>query len=51
LAGKIGPEHTRMKIKEMTPPPPRPQGRVLEGDVDAQVKTLVDLLRKEAQVI
>jgi len=42
---------SKVTIKEMTMPPDRGQGRRLEGDVDAQVKTLVDLLRKEAHVI
>lgn len=40
-----------VQLKAIEMPPARPQGRLLEGDADAQVKTLVDLLRKEAQVI
>lgn len=51
LSGTVGSAHTKLKIKELTPPPPRPQGRILEGDTDQQIKTLVDLLRTEAQVI
>lgn len=51
LAGKIGVDHASMKLAEMAPPPERPQGRILEGDVDAQVKTLIQLLKTEAQVI
>jgi len=51
LAGKIGGEHAAMKLVEMALPPDRPQGRLLEGDADAQVKQLVHLLKTEAQVI
>jgi len=32
-------------------PPERPKGRILEGDLDTQVKELVRLLREEAKVI
>jgi len=32
-------------------PPPRPQGRLIEGDVDTAVAELVRLLREEAKVI
>ncbi|WP_227396680.1 electron transfer flavoprotein subunit beta/FixA family protein [Jeotgalibacillus aurantiacus] len=32
-------------------PPAKEAGRILDGDIDAQVKELVDLLRKEAKVI
>jgi electron transfer flavoprotein beta subunit len=38
-------------LKELSMPPPRPQGRKIEGDPDEQVKTLVQLLRSEAKVI
>lgn len=51
LKDKAGKAQRKMKIKEMMLPPSREQGRRLEGDVDAQVKTLVELLKKEAQVI
>lgn len=51
VAGKVGGAAAKMKIREMMPPPARTQGRLLEGDIDAQVTQLVDLLRKEAQVI
>ncbi|MBX9572227.1 MAG: electron transfer flavoprotein subunit beta/FixA family protein [Candidatus Obscuribacterales bacterium] len=51
LAGAIGTDKAPLKLKEMALPPDRPAGRLLEGDVDTQVKTLVDLLKKEAQVI
>jgi electron transfer flavoprotein beta subunit len=35
----------------VTPPPPRPEGRRLEGDADSQVKELVRLLHEEYKVI
>lgn len=41
----------KMKVRELALPPDRPAGRVLQGDSDATVKQLVDLLRTEAQVI
>jgi electron transfer flavoprotein beta subunit len=50
LAGSIS-KNAKMHVKEMALPPQRPQGRLLEGDPDTQVKQLVELLRTEAQVI
>jgi electron transfer flavoprotein beta subunit len=51
IAGQVGKEKATMRVKEMALPPDRPAGRLLEGDVDAQIKTLIQLLRTEAQVI
>jgi electron transfer flavoprotein beta subunit len=51
LTGKIGAEHACLRLIEMTLPPERPAGRLIEGDPDTQVKTLVQLLKTEAQVI
>jgi electron transfer flavoprotein beta subunit len=51
LAGKIGGQQAAQMLVEMALPPERPAGRLLDGDVDSQVKTLVQLLRTEAQVI
>jgi electron transfer flavoprotein beta subunit len=51
IKGTVGGDNRKVVIKEMTLPPDRGSGRRLEGDIDAQVKTLVDLLRKEAHVI
>ncbi len=48
LAGKINPA---LDVAEMAEPPARPQGRLIDGDIDTQVKTLVQLLKTEAQVI
>jgi electron transfer flavoprotein beta subunit len=49
LQGTLG--ERKARVKEMRMPPPRPSGRKLEGDADAQTKTLVQLLRSEARVI
>lgn len=38
-------------LKELSLPPPRPQGRKIEGSPEEQVKTLVQLLHTEAKVI
>jgi electron transfer flavoprotein beta subunit len=50
LQGKLK-DDRKVRVKEMMPPPERPQGRKLEGDADAQAKQLVELLRSEARVI
>lgn len=51
MTGKVGAAQAKVRIREMEPPPARPQGRIIEGDPDTAVKTLVGLLRTEAQVI
>ncbi len=51
LAGKVGKDLCKMKVKSMSMPPARPQGKLIEGDADTQAKTLVQLLRNEAQII
>ncbi len=51
VAGKVGVDHASMKLVEMALPPDRGQGKMIEGDIDAQVKTLIQLLKTEAQVI
>ncbi|MBX9687870.1 MAG: electron transfer flavoprotein subunit beta/FixA family protein [Candidatus Obscuribacterales bacterium] len=51
ISGKVGADHASMNLAEMATPPERPQGRLIEGDTDTQVKTLVQLLKTEAQVI
>lgn len=51
LSGKVGSAQCAVQLVEMALPPERPQGHMLEGDVDNQVKTLVHLLKTEAQVI
>ena len=42
---------SKTKTIEIYLPTKKEAGRVLEGDIDAQVKELIDLLRKEAKVI
>ncbi|MEW9500613.1 electron transfer flavoprotein subunit beta/FixA family protein [Jeotgalibacillus marinus] len=42
---------SKTKTIEIYLPPKKEAGRVLEGDIDTQVKELIDLLRKEAKVI
>ncbi len=51
IKGEVGADKLKVKVKEIMMPPQREQGRKLEGDVETQVKTLVDLLRKEAHVL
>ncbi len=51
LKETIGELKNMVILKELTLPPPRPQGRKIEGSPDEQVKTLVQLLRSEAKVI
>lgn len=51
LKGKVAAGQSKVSIKEMSMPPSRPQGRKIDGDIDTQVKTLVQLLRSEAHVI
>ncbi|SEN77167.1 electron transfer flavoprotein beta subunit [Mesobacillus persicus] len=41
----------KTKVVEIFLPPTKEAGRVLEGELDAQVKELVNLLHKEAKVI
>lgn len=51
LKGLLGGAKHKVKIKEMTLPPARPSGKKIEGDPEAQVKTLIALLRSEARVL
>ncbi len=51
VKGSVGGEQLKVRIKEMMLPPDRPQGRKIEGDMDAQVKELVSLLHSEAHVL
>lgn len=51
LVGKVGKSLRKVKVSELMLPPPRPQGRMIEGDADTQAKTLANLLRTEAKVI
>ncbi len=48
---QVGKAGAAFEIKGYELPPPRPDGRVLSGEIDAQVKELVHLLHEEAKVI
>jgi electron transfer flavoprotein beta subunit len=51
LAGQCGAEGSSVRLFDYHMPPPRPDGRILEGDTAEQVKELVRLLREEAKVL
>ena len=51
LAGVVGTAHRKMTVRELTLPPPRPQGKMIEGDAQEQAKMLAHLLRTEVKVI
>lgn len=51
LAGNVSADKAALKVAELSLPPERPAGRLLDGDTDTQVKKLVELLKSEAQVI
>lgn len=51
LNGTFAATKQAVKIKEMTLPPARPQGKMIEGDPATQAKTLAELLRSEARII
>lgn len=51
LNGKEKLASKKVQLVELVLPPARTQGRKIEGDSDAQVKELVNLLRTEAKVI
>lgn len=40
-----------VELENYAPPPPRPEGRILKGELEEQVTELVSLLRNEAKVI
>ncbi|MCI4397460.1 MAG: electron transfer flavoprotein subunit beta/FixA family protein [Acidobacteria bacterium] len=48
---QVGKAGAAFAVKGYELPPPRPEGRVLGGEIDAQVKELVHLLHDEAKVI
>jgi electron transfer flavoprotein beta subunit len=47
----VAPAGARVRTLEVLPPPPRPAGKLLEGDPGDIAKELVRLLREEAKVI
>ena len=51
-AQAVGLAGSRVRIAQLTLPPPRPAGKVIEGaDVQEKVRALVKLLREEAKAI
>lgn len=50
-ADLLGGATALVELSNFQAPPPRPEGRILKGDVKDQVKELVTLLRNEAKVI
>ena len=45
------PRWLESEIVEVTPPPARPQGRIVEGEPAEAAKEVARLLREEAKVI
>ena len=50
-AGDVGAAGTRLEVVEVSPPPERPPGRIVEGEPPEAAKEVVRLLRDEAKVI
>lgn len=51
LAGAVSEANRRVRVRELMLPPPRPQGKMIEGDAETQARTLAHLLRTEVKVI
>ncbi len=51
VAGQFAADKRKVRCVELTLPPPRPQGKMIEGEPEEQAKTLAKLLREEAKVI
>jgi electron transfer flavoprotein beta subunit len=50
-AEQVGAQGSKAKIVGMTPPPPRPEGRIVPGEPAEAAREVVRLLRDEAKVI
>lgn len=51
-AGSLGLQIPRIEVLSIEPPPPRPPGRIIDGETpEAKARELVRLLREEAKVI
>ena len=50
-AGEVGAAGAKLQVVEVTPPPERPPGRIVEGEPGEAAKKVVHLLRDEAKVI
>lgn len=48
---EVGAAGAKLQVVEVTPPPERPPGRIVEGEADEAAKKVVHLLRDEAKVI
>ncbi|HSJ55973.1 MAG TPA: electron transfer flavoprotein subunit beta/FixA family protein [Anaerolineae bacterium] len=49
--GDVGEAGSKMRVVEVTPPPERPGGRIIQGEPEEAAVTVVHLLRDEAKVI
>jgi electron transfer flavoprotein beta subunit len=50
-ADEVGEKGARVRWNGLQPPPPRPEGRILQGEPEETVPQLVRLLREEVKVI
>jgi electron transfer flavoprotein beta subunit len=50
-AADVGATGTKLEVVEVTPPPDRPPGRIVEGEPPDAAREVVRLLREEAKVI
>jgi len=50
-AGEVGTAGAKLEVIEVTPPPSRPPGRIVEGEPADAAKEVARLLREEAKVI
>jgi electron transfer flavoprotein beta subunit len=50
-AGTVGQSASKVSLSDWSPPPARPAGRILEGEVPEVVAELITLLRDEAKVL
>jgi len=50
-AGEVGAAGAKLQVVEVTPPPERPAGRIVEGEPAEAAKEVARLLREEAKVI
>ena len=50
-AEQVGAQGAKAKVVSMTPPPPRPEGRIVPGEPAEAAREVVKLLREEAKVI
>ena len=49
--GTVGQSASKVSLSDWSPPPARPAGRILEGEVPEVVAELITLLRDEAKVL